>query len=289
MAIGLQVWSKTPVSNATADSNINFAEGMAPSQLNDSSRAVMGSAASWRDDNNTSLITSGTSAALTLVTNQVEGSLTAGYTVAVTLGTKIDTNATLAVDGLTAAPIQPVRGSGVLAGSYSSGDNVSLVYSSTGTGQWIVKHTVPVLPAGDPKSPAGGTLNATPPPAFTGTSLKMMGMGATFVFVPKTTGRCSLQVSLTGQIVTAATANRAQIYFGTGGAASAPTSGAAVTGTSAGLQQIIGLGASNYGTFTPNAIITGLTIGTSYWVDLALALSASTINTTAATFTYQEF
>jgi hypothetical protein len=34
------LWSRTPASNATADPTINYAEGQAPSSLNDSARAA---------------------------------------------------------------------------------------------------------------------------------------------------------------------------------------------------------------------------------------------------------
>jgi len=41
MATGLQVWSATAATNATADSAVNWAEGQAPSSVNDSARAMM--------------------------------------------------------------------------------------------------------------------------------------------------------------------------------------------------------------------------------------------------------
>ena len=43
-------WSHTASSNATADSTINWAEGMAPSAVNNSARAMMARIAEWRDD-----------------------------------------------------------------------------------------------------------------------------------------------------------------------------------------------------------------------------------------------
>ena len=138
MAIGVQVWSKTPASNANSDSNINFAEGQAPSSLNDSCRAALASVASWRDDNNGTLVTSGTTLAATLVTNQVEGALTAGYTVGARLANTLDVGATLAVDGLAAAPIQIVAGQNIAYNILQAGSIQKFTYSSTGTGQWIV-------------------------------------------------------------------------------------------------------------------------------------------------------
>src|ERR1700689_1994308 len=63
-------WSHTASSNATADSTINWAEGMAPSAVNDSARAMMARAAEWRDDISGTLTTGGTSTAYTVASNQ---------------------------------------------------------------------------------------------------------------------------------------------------------------------------------------------------------------------------
>ncbi len=286
MATGVQVWSGTPVTNATVDSNVNWAEGMAPSQVNDSSRAAMASVAKWRDDNNTSLITSGTSAALTLVTNQVEAALTAGYTVAVTLGTAVDAAATLAVDGLGAVPIQIVKGTNISAGQLSSGATIQLVYSSTGTGQWIAIDTPPNIVPGAPNSPAGGLLSPTPPTVMALAAAKMMGLGATAVVVPKVTGRCSVSFSLNGSNSVVSQCH-AQIYYGTG---TAPSSGAAVTGTLVGINQGNTPSAiSLIYNLNPSAIITGITVGTTYWLDMAFTNASGTFTSSACQFLYQEF
>ncbi len=141
MAVGVQVWSQTPANNATSDSNINFAEGQAPSSVNDSARSLMASVARWRDDNNGTLVTSGTSSALTLVTNQVEGALTSGFTVDVVFGTNVSSAATLAVDGLTATPLQLYNGASLLGGEFKAGSRWCFTYTTTGTGQWIARPT----------------------------------------------------------------------------------------------------------------------------------------------------
>ena len=64
-------WSRSASSNATADGSINWAEGMAPSAVNDSARAMMAAAAKFRDDISGSLGTSGTSTAYTVSSNQI--------------------------------------------------------------------------------------------------------------------------------------------------------------------------------------------------------------------------
>lgn len=137
MATGVQTWSQTPATNATADSNVNWAEGMAPSAVNDSARAVMASVAKWNSDNNGTLLTSGSTTALTVQTNQVESALTSGYTVAVRFANTADVNATLAVDGLAAAPLQLYAGQNLYGGEFKANSTQRFTYSSTGTGQWI--------------------------------------------------------------------------------------------------------------------------------------------------------
>lgn len=64
-------WSKTAASNATADGTINYAEGQAPSSINDSARAAMARTAEWRDDISGTITTGGTSTAYTVTSNQV--------------------------------------------------------------------------------------------------------------------------------------------------------------------------------------------------------------------------
>ena len=148
MATGMQVWSIVPVSNATADSNVNWAEQMAPSQVNDSARAVMASAAKWVADNSGSLVTSGTTSALTVATNQVEAALTTGFTVTATLGSAVAAAATLAVDGLAAVPIftSLSSASALTTGQLALGQVTSFVYTTgiTGAAQaWVVKAASP--------------------------------------------------------------------------------------------------------------------------------------------------
>src|ERR1700742_5084984 len=71
----LYKWSQTASADATADSSINWAEGQAPSTVNDSARAMMAAAAKYRDDVAGAIATAGTSAAYTLSSNQAFDSL----------------------------------------------------------------------------------------------------------------------------------------------------------------------------------------------------------------------
>src|SRR3954452_883273 len=63
-------WSKTANNNANADGTINWAEGMAPSAVNDSARAMMAAAAKYRDDISGALTTGGAGTAYTVASNQ---------------------------------------------------------------------------------------------------------------------------------------------------------------------------------------------------------------------------
>lgn len=100
-------WSTTSATNATADPTINWAEGMSPSSVNDSGRAMMSAVAKWRDDGSGSLTSSGTTSAITLVSGSV-------FTTSIPNNTRLvffhnvagnAAGATLNVDGLGAFPI----------------------------------------------------------------------------------------------------------------------------------------------------------------------------------------
>lgn len=116
-------WSKTPASNATADSTINWAEGMAPSAVNDSARAQMARTAEWRDDISGTITTAGSSTAYTLTSNQVFDSLAHmnGAMIAFIPHTNCGATVTLAVDGLTAKALRSSPSVELLAGALVQG------------------------------------------------------------------------------------------------------------------------------------------------------------------------
>src|SRR5580765_6238681 len=66
MALPFYNWSRTAASNATADSTVNWAEGQAPSSVNDSARAMMASAAAYRLDVAGGITTGGSATAYTV-------------------------------------------------------------------------------------------------------------------------------------------------------------------------------------------------------------------------------
>ena len=107
MPTGVTSWSKTAATNASADSAVNMAEGMAPSAVNDGVRGLMASGAMYRDDTAGTLTTGGTSTAYTVTSNQGFASLAAMNGAELTIKFNATSGAapTLAVDGLTAKPI----------------------------------------------------------------------------------------------------------------------------------------------------------------------------------------
>lgn len=138
MATGLAVWSKTAASNSTADSSVNWAEGQAPSSVNDSARALMASVAKFRDDINGSINTGGSSTAYTVTSNQSFGALTAGYMVAFTPHTTNGATVTIDVDSLGAKPLRSAPAVELGAGVLSEGTPYVATYYTSNSGEWIL-------------------------------------------------------------------------------------------------------------------------------------------------------
>src|SRR5262245_12144469 len=122
MATGVAAWSKTAANNATQDSNVNWAEGQAPSSINDSARAMMASVAKWRDDL-AGITTTGSSTAYAVTTNQgfASAAAMAGMIICIIPHTTSGAAPTLAVDGLTARQIRSATGVNVPTGALIAG------------------------------------------------------------------------------------------------------------------------------------------------------------------------
>jgi microcystin-dependent protein len=101
-------WSRTASSNATADNTVNWAEGMAPSAVNDSARAMMARLAEWRDDVSGTITTAGSSTAYTVASNQGFDNFPDlnGAMLAFVPHTTNGATVTLNVDGLGAKPLR---------------------------------------------------------------------------------------------------------------------------------------------------------------------------------------
>lgn len=126
-------WSKTAASNSSADTNINWAEGMAPSAVNDSARSMMASAAGFRDDIAGAIVTGGTSTAYTVASNQIFDSLAnmSGHLIAFTPHATNGATVTLNVDGLGAKPLRSAPSVELPAGVLIQGTPYMALYNNS--------------------------------------------------------------------------------------------------------------------------------------------------------------
>jgi microcystin-dependent protein len=156
-------WSRTASSNATADGSINWAEGQAPSTVNDSARAMMAAAAKYRDDVLGAIVTTGGSAALVVASFQAFNTLAHMDGAMIAFTPHVTNTAgpvTLNVDGLGAKPLR-LSPSGVElpAGTLVQGTPYVATYYNA-TAEWILRGL-----AGNPYNiPLGGMIE------FTGTT-----------------------------------------------------------------------------------------------------------------------
>ena len=123
------------------------------------------------------------------------------------------------------------------------------------------------------------TSQSTPSnPTGTSSTAAQVMMGLAGSITPKATGKLTIIISGNITNSTAADGGKCQIRYGTG---TAPTNGATATGTIAGGTPSLTATVGNSDTipFSCQAIVTGLTVGTTYWVDLGLA--ANTGGTTS--------
>jgi microcystin-dependent protein len=128
----LYKWSQTAASDATADSTINWAEGQAPSSINDSARAMMAATAKYRDDIAGAIVTGGTSTAYSLSSFEVFDTLSHlnGQMIAFTPHTTNGATVTLNVDSLGARPLRTSPGIELLSGTIIQGTPYVAVYNN---------------------------------------------------------------------------------------------------------------------------------------------------------------
>lgn len=129
----LYKWSRTAASNATADGTVNYAEGQAPSSLNDSARAAMAAVAKYRDDVAGAITTGGTSTAYTVTSYQVFNTLANmnGHVVAFVPHATNGATVTLNVDGLGAKPLRSAPSTELVAGTLVQGTPYTCTYNSS--------------------------------------------------------------------------------------------------------------------------------------------------------------
>lgn len=127
------LWSRTAASNSTADAQVNWAEGQAPSSVNDSARAMMASLAGYRDDIAGAIATGGTSTAYTVTSYQVFNSLAnmSGQMIAFTPHATNGATVTLNVDGLGAKPLRSAPSVELIAGTLIQGTPYTALYNNS--------------------------------------------------------------------------------------------------------------------------------------------------------------
>ena len=117
--------------------------------------------------------------------------------------------------------------------------------------------------------PVNGYTDATPSnPSHTNSTTGVM-MGLAVTYIPTRSGIVMVQVEGQMQTDTANDGAQASLYYGT---APAPSNGAALTGTQKGKPAIVDSfpASAKRWQFGITTVISGLTVGTTYWFDLAL-------------------
>jgi microcystin-dependent protein len=152
-------WSQTPGSNNTADttSDIQWSEGMAPSDVNDSARAMMAELRKFLDDlgasaTSATLITSaGTSTVYTLATEGSADNLENGRIVCFKVDEANGAAPTMNVDSLGAKEIFIVDGTALTGGEMVANTIQCLTYSVAGdaaAGAWLMRNSFITLESG---------------------------------------------------------------------------------------------------------------------------------------------
>lgn len=195
MATGVTSWSQTPGTNASADSAVNFAEGQAPSTVNDSARGLMASVAKYRDDNNGSLTTGGSSTAYTITSNQGFASLTAldKQELTITMHTTSGATPTLSVDSLTAKPIRMATGATLPTGALLSGSTYEVTYYNT-AGEFLIKNQTSLATNSLLGNVSGSTAAASP--VTIGTGLVVSGTTLTAPATPPSSSFKNLSIKV---------------------------------------------------------------------------------------------
>lgn len=134
-------WSTTAASNATADPSINWSEGMSPSSVNDSARAMMSVLAAWRNDITGVTSTTGGPTAYVLTSNQggfVANTGHDGFLIGFTLNVTNAAGAnTINVDGAGAKPLRSSTATNMTAGVLVAGSKYLASYKFS-TDEWLL-------------------------------------------------------------------------------------------------------------------------------------------------------
>lgn len=145
-------WSETANNNQTADSTINWAEGQAPSTVNDSARAMMAAAKKFYNDISGNGVTTGTLSAFVYATHQVFSSLAFldNALIAVKFHLTNGASPTINIDGLGAKALVSTASTPIVAGSLVIGRIYMLVYKAADDQVYVIG-----LDGGELTAPSG--------------------------------------------------------------------------------------------------------------------------------------
>lgn len=132
-------------------------------------------------------------------------------------------------------------------------------------------------------APARAATNKTvaSPGSVTATSPTYLMLGLAGTITPNVHGVISVSICGSTTDATLADTISVQVSYGTG---TAPTNGAALAGTQAGaLVQQSQAVATDIQSFCSTAVVSGLTVGTAYWLDLAVGSSGGAAITFGST------
>jgi microcystin-dependent protein len=217
----LYKWSQTASADATADSTINWAEGQAPSSVNDSARAMMAATAKYRDDIAGAILTTGSSTAYAVSSYQGFDTLAHlnGQMIAFTPHVTNGATVTLNLDSLGGKPLRSSPNVELLPGTIIQGTPYCAVYNNSDGAFYLQNfygnpYNVPLAAGMDywattaPNSsfafPTGQAISRTTYAALfalTGT-IYGAGDGSTTFNLPDKRGRVSAAADPTGGLLT---------------------------------------------------------------------------------------
>jgi hypothetical protein len=145
------------------------------------------------------------------------------------------------------------------------------------TGQLLKKNSATNYDASWATGAGGARLQTAQlnPASTTSTAGVMMGLGSTAHLTPTTTG--SFLVTFCGGCRNGAAGQSAVLFGMRYGTGTAPTNGAAATGTIFGPSSNLYSAANNAAApFNFTALVTGLAVGTDYWFDMQVGVGAGT-------------
>jgi hypothetical protein len=131
-AVDISSWSTTAATNASSDSDINWAEGQNPSTVNNSARAMMAKLAQYAKTMGTGYITTaGTEPAYTLAPTHEPSALANGWAGIVKFHAANSGAATFKVGALAAADLMDDEGNALSANEIDANDIHLVVYDTT--------------------------------------------------------------------------------------------------------------------------------------------------------------